>query len=253
MPTHAHAHAHTHTHIYILHRTAVAGTCTTYYSPDSTSADGVNGPGHSLVGTDAELQALAFRKFATDSVKRSLSFMAVLWFLTPHEPYETLPEFRQLYEAPDGGEGGKSGGGGGGGGGGSSGENQYTQEEMDYFGDVSAMDAGPVCLTQLCHLPPPCRESPSRSLLDYVASPWKEDETKQSLPPVTSRCGNLLLSALCSLLSASADARSSADVIANQSGDDQSNVERSWRRRKHNCNLLWWRQRAGAWCVVVYQ
>jgi len=81
----------------------------------------VNGPKHSLVGTDAELQAAAFSQFAADSVARDQSFMAVIWFLTPHEPYETVPKFRQLYEGP--------------------GDN-YTQGEMDYYGDVSAMDAG---------------------------------------------------------------------------------------------------------------
>ena len=79
-----------------------------------------------MTGTDAELQAAALHNFAAGAVKRGLPFMAVIWFMTPHEPYETVPRFRQLYEGADDNDNG----------------NEYTQDEMDYFGDVSAMDAG---------------------------------------------------------------------------------------------------------------
>jgi len=66
----------------------------------------------------------AFEAFLTPltAAPEPQPFLAVLWFHTVHVPFTTLPEWRQLYE------GDHTGGG-------------FTQDEMDYFGDISAMDA----------------------------------------------------------------------------------------------------------------
>ena len=66
----------------------------------------------------------AFEAFLTPltAAPEPQPFLAVLWFHTVHVPYTTLPQWRQLYE------GDRSSGG-------------FSQDEMDYFGDISAMDA----------------------------------------------------------------------------------------------------------------
>ena len=66
----------------------------------------------------------AFEAFLTPltAAPEPQPFLAVLWFHTVHVPYTTLPQWRQLYE------GDRTSGG-------------FTQDEMDYFGDISAMDA----------------------------------------------------------------------------------------------------------------
>ena len=66
----------------------------------------------------------AFEAFLTPltAAPEPQPFLAVLWFHTVHVPYTTLPQWRQLYE------GDRTSGG-------------FSQDEMDYFGDISAMDA----------------------------------------------------------------------------------------------------------------
>ena len=99
---------------------SAAGACSTYYFRSNRTTDGVDAPDHSLVGTDAAIQVAAFEAWLTPVAKRKQPFLAVLWFHTPHAPYKSTPRWRRLYEGAAG--------------------TGLTDDQRDYFADLSAMD-----------------------------------------------------------------------------------------------------------------
>jgi hypothetical protein len=101
------------------------------------------------VGTDAHLQAQAFERFLAGAVAEQRKWLAVMWFHTPHAPYQTTPEFRRPYESSAAAALGRAG------------EPQqeddddvekgpFTEHEMDYFGDIR-FDSQPHAYVRTCY------------------------------------------------------------------------------------------------------